>query len=138
MIVEALSGDTGIGDTPSAVSRREAVAGLIDAAKAAGDYRPGVGPQATAVIVNGAVDAIVSQSLTDPGFDATHAAEGLVTMLGRALGATPGSGDQRRAGTPRRVRRGVPVVRGGRARRRRWRRRVPARSVRGRRGPRRR
>jgi hypothetical protein len=96
MIVEALGEETGIGDTPNAASRREAVAGLIDAAKAVGDYRSDVDPQATAVIVNGAVDAIVSESLTDPGFDTTNAAEQLVAMLGRALGAPPGERPARR------------------------------------------
>lgn len=90
MIVEALTEETGVSDTPNAASRREAVAGLIDAAKATGDYRSDVDPQATAVILNGAVDAIVSESLADPGFDTTHAAEELVAMLGRALGAAPG------------------------------------------------
>lgn len=86
MIVEAMTRETGVSDTPNAASRREAVAGLVEAAMAAGDYRPDVDPQATAVIVNGAVDAIVSESLTDPGFDTAHAAEELVTLLHRALG----------------------------------------------------
>ncbi|MGN9810248.1 TetR/AcrR family transcriptional regulator [Micromonospora sp. BQ11] len=90
MIIEAMvQEDAGVEDTPNAASRREAVAGLVEAARAAGDYRPGVDPQATAVIVNGAVDAIVAESLTDPGFDTAHAAEELVTMLDRALGAAP-------------------------------------------------
>ncbi|RKN40705.1 TetR family transcriptional regulator [Micromonospora endolithica] len=90
MIVEAIAGETGVDDTPHAASRRDSVAGLIDAARASGDYRPDVDPRATAVIVNGAVDAIVAESLTDPGFDTAHAAEELVTMLRRALGATDG------------------------------------------------
>jgi AcrR family transcriptional regulator len=85
MIVEGLSGDTGIDDTPDAPGRREVVAALIDAAKEAGDYRPGVDPQVTAVIVNGAIDAIVSANLADPGFDTTHAAEELIGMLRAAL-----------------------------------------------------
>ncbi|MEU8391214.1 TetR/AcrR family transcriptional regulator [Micromonospora sp. NPDC048842] len=89
MIVEALSEETGIADTPNARSRREAVAGLIDAARAAGDYRPNIDPQATAVIVNGAIDAIVSERLADPDFDSRHAAEELVTMLRRSLGTAP-------------------------------------------------
>ncbi|SCF26084.1 TetR/AcrR family transcriptional regulator [Micromonospora chokoriensis] len=86
MIVEALSGETGISDTPNARSRREAVAGLIEAARAAGDYRQSIDPQTTAVIVNGAIDAIVSERLADPDFDSRHAAEELVTMLRRSLG----------------------------------------------------
>ncbi|MEU8331286.1 TetR/AcrR family transcriptional regulator [Micromonospora sp. NPDC048839] len=89
MIVEALREETGIGDTPNAPSRREAVAGLIDAARAAGDYRPGVDPQTTAVIVNGAIDAIVSERLADPDFDSRSAAEELVGMLRRSLGTAP-------------------------------------------------
>jgi AcrR family transcriptional regulator len=90
MIVEALSEETGISDTPNSPSRHEAVTGLIDAAKAAGEYRLDVDSRTTAVIVNGAIDAIVSQSLVDAGFDTTHAAEELITMLTRALGAAPG------------------------------------------------
>ena len=89
MIVEGLTEAPGIGDTPNAASRREAVAGLIDAATAAGDYRSGVDARATAVIVNGAIDGIVSESLADPAFDTAHAAEELIALLGRALGATP-------------------------------------------------
>ncbi|WP_203781815.1 TetR/AcrR family transcriptional regulator [Paractinoplanes rishiriensis] len=86
MIVEGLSGATGIDDTPHAPSRRDVVASLIEAAKEAGDYRPGVDAQATAVIVNGAVDAIVSENLANTGFDTTHAAEVLIAMLRAACG----------------------------------------------------
>lgn len=93
MIVEALGEETGVSDTPNARSRREAVAGLIDAARAAGDYRPGVDPQATAVILNGAIDAIVSERLANPDFDSSHAAEELVSMLRRSLGTAAQSAE---------------------------------------------
>ena len=81
MVVEAISEDTGISDTPNAPSRRQAVAGLIEAAVAAGDYREGTDAQAVAVIVNGAVDAIVAERLADPAFDAGHAADELIKLV---------------------------------------------------------
>ncbi|GII77839.1 TetR family transcriptional regulator [Sphaerisporangium rufum] len=85
MIVEGLGGATGSADSADQAGRREAVAGLVGAAKAAGEYRADVEPQITAVIINGAVDAIVSESLADPAFDTARAADELVTMLDRAL-----------------------------------------------------
>lgn len=85
MIVEGIGHDTGITDTPQAPGRRDAVAGLIEAARAAGDYRADVDPPTTAVIVNGAVDAIVSESLADPAFDTEAAADRLIGLLDRAL-----------------------------------------------------
>lgn len=85
MIMEAITGDNGITDTPQASSRWQTVAGLIDQAKAAGHYRPDVDSPQVAVIVNGAIDAIVSQRLADPEFDSTGAADTLVRLLDRAL-----------------------------------------------------
>jgi AcrR family transcriptional regulator len=84
MVVEAIGEDTGISDTPNAPSRREAVAGLLGAAVAAGDYRDDTDVQALAVIVNGAVDAIVAERLADPDFDADRAAERLIDLIDRA------------------------------------------------------
>jgi AcrR family transcriptional regulator len=85
MVVEAISSDTGISDAPNAPSRRQAVAGLVEAAVAAGDYREGTDAQAVAVIVNGAVDAVVAERLADPAFDAAHAADQLIELLDAAL-----------------------------------------------------
>jgi hypothetical protein len=46
---------------------------------------------AVAVIVNGAVDAVVAERLTDPSFDAAGAADRLIALLDGAL-AVPGRG----------------------------------------------
>jgi AcrR family transcriptional regulator len=91
MVVEAIGGDTGVSDTPQAPSRRAAVAGLIEAAVAAGDYRAGTDATSVAVIVNGAVDAIVAERLTDPSFDAAGAADHLIDLLDGALTARGGT-----------------------------------------------
>lgn len=85
MIIEAITADAGITDSPDDRGRWETVAEFIDAAKAAGDYRADVESGSTAVIVNGAIDAIVAQRLADPGFDAAAAAGTLVDLLDRAL-----------------------------------------------------
>ncbi|MDG4764653.1 TetR/AcrR family transcriptional regulator [Solwaraspora sp. WMMD406] len=85
MIIEAITAGAGITDSPDDRGRRAAVAGLIDAAKAAGDYRADVDSRSTAVIVNGAIDAIVAQRLADSGFDAVGAADTLVDLLDRSL-----------------------------------------------------
>jgi hypothetical protein len=87
MIVEAMLGADGVTDRPYAPSRRQTVVDLIDAAKAAGHYRPTIDSFNTAVIIDGAIDAIVSQRLGDPDFDSTRAAEELVDLLGRGLSA---------------------------------------------------
>ncbi|WP_430789374.1 TetR/AcrR family transcriptional regulator [Actinoplanes sp. G11-F43] len=85
MIVEGIGESPAVEDTPNAPSRRDAVAALITAARDAGDYRPDVDPRVTAVIVNGALDAIVAENLSDPSFDTTAATESLITLLGQAL-----------------------------------------------------
>ncbi|MDR7279102.1 TetR/AcrR family transcriptional regulator [Catenuloplanes atrovinosus] len=81
MIIESLVAESGAPDGPG---RQETVAGLITAAVAAGDYRAGTDARATAVIVNGAIDAIVSAGLADPSFRTADAAEQLITMLSGA------------------------------------------------------
>ncbi|MER5458357.1 hypothetical protein ABT008_26665 [Micromonospora sp. NPDC002389] len=50
----------------------------------ASDYRPDIDPDATAVIMNGALDAIVSKNLTAPDFDTARAAEYLIDLLRRS------------------------------------------------------
>ncbi|GIE29696.1 TetR family transcriptional regulator [Actinoplanes italicus] len=85
MIVEAIVEAPAVDDTPGAPSRRQSVAALIAAARDAGDYRADVDPGLTAVIMNGALDAIVSESLTDPAFDTAAAAGYLIDLLRRTL-----------------------------------------------------
>jgi TetR/AcrR family transcriptional regulator len=82
MIIEALIAETG---APQGPSRHDTVAGLITAAVDAGDYRPKIDARATAIIINGALDAIVTESLTDPAFDTAGAADQLITMLSRSF-----------------------------------------------------
>lgn len=78
MIIESLVAET---DGPGGPGRHETVAGLIGAAVEAGDYPPTMDARATAVIVNGAIDAIVSAGLIDPEFDTARAAEQLIAMV---------------------------------------------------------
>jgi AcrR family transcriptional regulator len=80
VIAEAIGADT-VTDTPHAPSRTATVAGLVEAAVDAGDYRPDTDARATAVIVNGAIDAMVAEQLIDPGFDTVRAAGLLVGLL---------------------------------------------------------
>ncbi|GAA0255387.1 TetR/AcrR family transcriptional regulator [Cryptosporangium japonicum] len=86
MIVEAIVEDTGVEDVPRASSRRDAVAGLVRGAVAAGDYRADVDPVVTAVLIDGAVDAIVGEFLADPAFDTGAAAAELIDLLRRGYG----------------------------------------------------
>jgi AcrR family transcriptional regulator len=84
IIVGIVTGEDGA-DESSSPTRWQPVAAFIDAAKAAGVYRDQVDSQTTAVIINGAIDGIVSQGLDDPGFDTARAADELVAMLDKAL-----------------------------------------------------
>jgi AcrR family transcriptional regulator len=85
VISEAIMGDAQITDRPDSASRWQAVADMVEAARAAGDYRSDVDPRVTAIVINGAVDAIVAERMADPAFDTPGAAEQLVEMLRRAL-----------------------------------------------------
>lgn len=78
MIIAGITADPGITDHPHSPSRREAVAELV---AAAGGGRPGADDRVTAVIVNGALDAIVGEQLADPGFDTAAAAEQLIDLV---------------------------------------------------------
>jgi AcrR family transcriptional regulator len=83
VIVEALGSDLGIEDSPSAPERRDALAGLILAARGGGDAESaGV----LAVLLNGALDGAVAASLTDPSFDLAAAEEELIALLHAGLG----------------------------------------------------
>ncbi|MDI6105761.1 TetR/AcrR family transcriptional regulator [Actinoplanes sp. NEAU-A12] len=81
VIVEALDGqnDTGIEDRRSP-ARWQPLAALIDAAAAAGEYRPDVDSRVLAIILGGAVDAVVAETLADPTFDLV-AATGAVLAI---------------------------------------------------------
>jgi AcrR family transcriptional regulator len=85
VISEAITGDAEISDRPASASRWQTVAALVEAAQAAGEYRSDADPRVTALMINGAVDAIVAERLADPAFDTPGAAEQLVEMLRRAL-----------------------------------------------------
>ena len=74
-----------ITDRPGSAARWQAVADLVEAARAAGDYRSDVDPRVTAIMINGAIDAIVAERMADPTFDTPDAAEQLVEILRRAL-----------------------------------------------------
>ncbi|GAB7048229.1 TetR/AcrR family transcriptional regulator [Catenuloplanes indicus] len=82
MIIESLVAETA---PPAGPNRHETVAALLTAAAEAGDYRRGIDPGLVAVIVNGAIDAIVSTGLSDPGFDTAQAADELIRMLSRTF-----------------------------------------------------
>lgn len=86
MLVEALApaADTGVRDDPASPDRQRALADLITAAVAAGEYRADLEPVTLAVIVHGAIDAVVAQTLTRPDFDLTAAAASVLEVLHRA------------------------------------------------------
>jgi AcrR family transcriptional regulator len=85
VLVEALDeqNDTGIGDRRSA-ARWQPLAALIDAAAASGEFRPDVDSRMLAIILGGAVDAVVAESLADPGFDLTAAAGAVLAIVDTA------------------------------------------------------
>ncbi|RLK25109.1 TetR family transcriptional regulator [Micromonospora sp. M71_S20] len=90
MIIEAVTEETGISDGPDAPSRRRSVADLIEAARSAGDYREDTDADLLAIVVNGAIDAIVAEQLARPGFDGGRAADELIGILDRAYRRRPG------------------------------------------------
>jgi AcrR family transcriptional regulator len=85
VITEAIMGDAQITDRPGSAARWQTVADLVEAARIAGDYRSDIDPRTTAIMINGAIDAIVAERMADPAFDTPDAAEQLVEMLRRAL-----------------------------------------------------
>jgi AcrR family transcriptional regulator len=91
VITETILGDDEVTDRPGSPARWRTVADLVEAARDAGDYRTDVDPRVTAILINGAIDAIVAERMADSGFDTPGAAETLIAMLRRAYG-TPGIG----------------------------------------------
>lgn len=87
VIAEAIVGDDEVTDQPGSAARWQPLAEMVGAAQAAGDYRPDADPRVTAIMINGAIDAIVAERMTDPAFDTPAAAEQLVAMLRRSFGA---------------------------------------------------
>ncbi len=68
--------------------RTGAVAGIVAAGQAAGVFRPG-DPRVLAVIVSGALDAVVAHWLADPAFDIEAAAAELELAVLRMLRPDP-------------------------------------------------
>ncbi|PRX97724.1 TetR/AcrR family transcriptional regulator [Allonocardiopsis opalescens] len=86
MIVEALddANATGIADTPDSPGRRQPLAKLIEAAKSSGEYRDDIDPRTHAIILSGAIDAVVAESLADPRYSLTEAAQAVIELTRRA------------------------------------------------------
>ncbi|QSB13581.1 TetR/AcrR family transcriptional regulator [Natronosporangium hydrolyticum] len=80
MIVEAMSHDGGDYDP---ADRWRPLAEIITAARLAGGTVGGGDPRTTAIVIGGAVDAIVAERLHDPGYDTSAAAEQLITLVYR-------------------------------------------------------
>lgn len=88
VIVEALDDDhdTGILDRPRSPERWRPLADLINAAKTAQAYRQNLDARTTAIMLGGAIDAVVAEFLSDRSFDIDTAADAVVDMLhGTAL-----------------------------------------------------
>ncbi|RNL84581.1 TetR/AcrR family transcriptional regulator [Halostreptopolyspora alba] len=85
MIVEALSpaNDTGIEDTPGSAARWRPLADLVDAAVTAGEYRSDLDSVTMAVILTGAIDAVVARALTEDDHDLTRSTTTILDMLHR-------------------------------------------------------
>lgn len=88
MIVEALSpaNETGIEDTPGSAARWRPLADLVDAAVTAGEYRSDLDSATMAVILTGAIDAVVAQALAEDDHDLTRSTATILDMLHRTAG----------------------------------------------------
>ncbi|MFE3456500.1 TetR/AcrR family transcriptional regulator [Nocardiopsis aegyptia] len=85
VLTEALAPavDTGVDEGPASPERRQVLADLVTAAVSAGEYRADLDAVTLAVILNGAIDAVVAQTLADPGYDLTAATTAVLDMLHR-------------------------------------------------------
>ncbi|MFV2115820.1 TetR/AcrR family transcriptional regulator [Micromonospora sp. LOL_025] len=85
VIVESLDDDhdTGIADRPGSPERWRPLADLVEAAKAAGAYRATLDARTTAIVLGGAIDAVVAEFLADRSYDLRAAADAVVDMLHR-------------------------------------------------------
>ncbi|RZU14212.1 TetR family transcriptional regulator [Kribbella rubisoli] len=82
MIVEAM---TSVAPLTDSKARWSAVADLIAAARDARRLTGEVDLRSAALVIGGGIDAIVSESLGDPEYDAAAAAELLVSVVERGL-----------------------------------------------------
>lgn len=76
--IEALT--HGQGETESS-ARWKPVAELLEAARRARGVKETAESRIPALIIGGAIDAVVAESLEDPGFDATAASEEIVELV---------------------------------------------------------
>jgi AcrR family transcriptional regulator len=83
LIVEALdeTNATGIDDRANPEARWKPLAILIDAARADGAYPRDLDARTLAVILGGALDAILMESLRDPSFDLAVATRAILGIL---------------------------------------------------------
>ncbi|HEY3507424.1 MAG TPA: TetR/AcrR family transcriptional regulator [Actinocatenispora sp.] len=82
VVIEATNG---VGDLARTADRWGPLAELLAAARTARGLAPGPDLRTLAIIVGGALDAIVIERLADPGYDTSAAADMLVTMVEQAL-----------------------------------------------------
>lgn len=82
MIVEAMTSVAPLADSKA---RWSAVADLIAAARTTRGLTGEVDLRSAALVIGGGIDAIVSESLSDPEYDAAAAAELLVAVVERGL-----------------------------------------------------
>ncbi|MFC4564125.1 TetR/AcrR family transcriptional regulator [Nocardiopsis mangrovi] len=85
VITEALGapGATGIEDSPASSSRWGFLASLIERAQAAGEFRGSADARTQAIMVNGAIDAVVAESMRDDGYDLHAAADAVIDLVRR-------------------------------------------------------
>ena len=81
VIIEAM---TETGDRPNPANRWSPLADLLTTARKARRLKPNQDPRTLAIIIGGAIDAIVVERLTDPAYDTTAAAETLITLIQQA------------------------------------------------------
>jgi TetR/AcrR family transcriptional regulator len=82
MIIEAM---TSVVPPADSKARWGPVAEILQAARDARGRRDAVDLRSAALVIGGAIDAIVSESLDDPAYDASAAAELLVATVERGL-----------------------------------------------------
>ena len=82
MLIEAITSGASLTDSKA---RWSAVAELVSAARAARGLTGVADVRSAALVIGGGIDAIVSESLADPEYDAAAAAELLVHVVERGL-----------------------------------------------------
>lgn len=76
--------DTGIDDSPGSSERWGSLAALIERAQAAGEYRRSIDARTQALMLSGAIDAVVAESIRDDGFRLEEAAIAVADLARRA------------------------------------------------------